>query len=444
MKKRTFVILAVCALLICSGMTPAQEAGVYGLPDFYVQVGGWSDSIEYLNSADETAYTVGWIPAGEILHVTDLVYNRSEDTFWALISYDGMSGWIRLAQAEIMRAIAVDEPEENEPQGNADAAEDNGAPDYAAAAPEDSGANVPDSSAEPIELIVFVSIAEEQELLETPGGEVVAVVTDTTPLYFYGEEVIPEEPPAGEPVAKETTAEEADVEESGAEKASAEEAGAEEVGAEEAGAEEAGPAASYFSWLKVSADSGETGWVRSDQVIMASSTKFLAKKEIRREEERRLEEEQRLEEERRLEEEQGEPEEGQQELPEQEAEPLPEDSENGEIAAYNPDFTGSFADYEAGRIITVSEDAIIDERFDPETWEPISAAAYYYVARPANLRPDEASWESVRIVAFNNNDASDAWILFYDPYTPDTLVEEFKTGDAPEESRMGFSRTENQ
>lgn len=404
MKKRTFAIIAVCALLVCSGMTQAQEAGVYGPPDFYVQVGLGSDSIEYLNSADETAYTVGWIPAGEILHVTDLVYNRSEDTFWALISYDGMSGWIRLAQAEIMREIAVDIPEESGPQENAAAvSEDNDA----------NAENVPDNSAEPRELIVFVSIAEEQELLGTPGGEAVAVVTDTTPLYFYGEEVIPEEPPAGEPVAKESTAEEAGIE-------------------EEIGAEDAGPAASYFSWLKVSADSGETGWVRSDQVIMASSTKFLAKKEIRREEERRLEEEQ------------SEPEEGQHELPEQEAEPLPEDSENEEIAAYNPDFTGSFADYEAGRIITVSEDAILDERFDPETWEPISAAAYYYVARPANLRPDEASWESVRIMAFNNNDASDAWILFYDPYTPDTLIEEFKTGDAPEESRTRFSRTENQ
>ena len=113
--------------------------------------------------------------------------------------------------------------------------------------------------------------------------------------------------------------------------------------------------------------------------------------------------------------------------------------------AWNPDPAGSYVSFEEGRIVVITKDKILNRICDPESWEIQDEISYRYTACPTILTFGRKAKDAVRILAVNENDGSDLWILYYDPGVPDDLIEEYKADDreAPEEPVV-FSRAENQ
>jgi len=112
---------------------------------------------------------------------------------------------------------------------------------------------------------------------------------------------------------------------------------------------------------------------------------------------------------------------------------------------WDQDPAGSYVSFEEGRIVVITQDSILNRVCDPESWEIREETSYRYTVWPTALTFGRKAKDAVRILAVNENDGSDLWILYYDPAVPDDLIEEFKADDreAPEEPVV-FSRAENQ
>jgi len=113
--------------------------------------------------------------------------------------------------------------------------------------------------------------------------------------------------------------------------------------------------------------------------------------------------------------------------------------------AWNPDPAGSYVCFEDGRIVVITKNMVLNRICDPQSWEILEETSYRYTAWPTTLTFGRKAKDAIRIIAVNENDGSDIWILYYDPCAPDDLIEEFKADDreAPEKPLV-FSRTENQ
>lgn len=114
-------------------------------------------------------------------------------------------------------------------------------------------------------------------------------------------------------------------------------------------------------------------------------------------------------------------------------------------AAWDPDPSGSYVSFDESRIIVLEKDTVLNRICDPETWEILEESSYRCTVWPTKLTFGRKAGDAVRIIAVNENDGSDVWILYYDPAVPDELIEEFKADDreAPAEPIV-FRRTENQ
>ena len=92
----------LCLLLIAAGGNAAFAQENYPAPDFYVRVSGAEGSINFRAGAGTSSQIYSEIRNGEILHISDMQYNRGDDLFFGNTYYQGRSGWVSLRQTTVL------------------------------------------------------------------------------------------------------------------------------------------------------------------------------------------------------------------------------------------------------------------------------------------------------------------------------------------------------